>query len=1391
MAQAPLGEMIIELGLDSKDFGKGLQSAKNEVKYWASDMKTSMRAADLSGNQLSKLDSKFKGLSKTIEAQKRVVQSLKQSYDNSFVDGKATKSTEKLARQLKTAEGTLVGYQDELKKTAKELAETEVKTPGWTGKLNESSAKLESIGGKMQTFGDKTKVIGDSLTKGVTVPLVGLGGAAVKAASDWETAAAGMRKTNDEIVDSSGKVVFSHEQLEQQIRSLAQEIPISAKELAGLAETAGQLGIESDKVAQFTEVVAKMGVATNMTAEDAATSMAKFLNVTGSGTETVSNLASAVVELGNNTSATESEIMEMSQRWATTGSMIGLADDQIVAISATLLSMGVNVEAGGSALQRFGTKLNSAVLDGGKDLETFAQTAGMSADEFARAWEEDPARAMESFLVGLDEFQKSGGNANGLLKELGITSVQEVNAVLALAEGHDQLNDALDMSADAYKENSALNEEAAKAFDTLKSKLQVLKNKVTDVLIEIGGPLVDALVEAVDASEPLIDGIKDLAKKFSSLDEETQQSIVKWGAYAAALGPVISTTGRLTSGFGTLVTTVGRLGGKLVDLISDKAGKKAMEQISDGAGTAKDAIDKMGNAGKLAGGKIGSAGSLAFNPWVAGAAVAVAAVAAIGYAIYHEATEPTRRHKESVQETDGAYQDWFDNVTKGAAEIDNMNEKAVDGAKKTKSAYEEVTEALKQQNKEIQKMQDKQWDSKWTDWMNGPFKTSFRDLNNDGDAIHYKIENLETALEKLGQADDEINRIKDSVNSYQIMIGNSFGDIANTFAKGSKVTDEWANGHIQALHQVAETTRSRLEEMRQSEIDSIKSNAVWNEEEKQQRIAAVNDKYDAVISKTKDAEGRITAILSKAADEKRQLTDDEVVAMMRSYQDLAEATGQSMSDMDDVQKLVGQNLAAFTSQAGLEALKAAGLIDESTQTMVANAETSEEKLNILSDALKGYGDIDIDPKELVILYDQDGNVVQAEDAIKKWNELTPESKQAYIGVDGNDKLVKAIDDAGLWNNMEFIEQFAAIDTNADDADQKISDLLVSWGLVDSEEEAKQLLTQTNADETKQKLDELGYSVEVVDGTNVYIPSDTSTPLTEEKVKSLGLKAVEVNGNKVYIPSSTNSNNTKNLVNQLKNKANETNGTKANIPTSTNADNSKGKVQGLKNKANETNGTHVNIPASTNANQVKGQVEGARNAAKDKSFTITGFFNGAGNMWNAFKSKMGWEKGTNFHPGGMAIVKDQKGGMFREMITLPSGEQFIPHGRNVMLPLPKGSKVLRASQTRALFPGLPQYAEGIGAQTVSPIIKQYGRTVNIATENNESQLIRALLLQNQKLNNNFEDVKRYNKKLLEVMEDMDFDVYMDEYKVTKRIDRRMTRDHKTRNQFNSRREGVIL
>lgn len=68
------------------------------------------------------------------------------------------------------------------------------------------------------------------------------------------------------------------------------------------------------------------------------------------------------------------------------------------------------------------------------------------------------------------------------------------------------------------------------------------------------------------------------------------------------------------------------------------------------------------------------------------------------------------------------------------------------------------------------------------------------------------------------------------------------------------------------------------------------------------------------------------------------------------------------------------------------------------------------------------------------------------------------------------------------------------------------------------------------------------------------------------------------------------------------------------------------------------------------------------------------------------------KGTNFHPGGAAMVNDQKGSTYEELVTLPNGKAFIPKGRNVVLDLPRGSKVLKATKTKRL---VPKYADGIG------------------------------------------------------------------------------------------------
>ena len=127
-----------------------------------------------------------------------------------------------------------------------------------------------------------------------------------------------------------------------------------------------------------------------------------------------------------------------------------------------------------------------------------------------------------------------------------------------------------------------------------------------------------------------------------------------------------------------------------------------------------------------------------------------------------------------------------------------------------------------------------------------------------------------------------------------------------------------------------------------------------------------------------------------------------------------------------------------------------------------------------------------------------------------------------------------------------------------------------------------------------------------------------------------------------------------------------------------------------------------------------------NSVRDKSVTVTAVDNASGVISNiaswlgSLKDKVvnvvthhtKNEKGTNFHPGGLALVNDQKGGTYRELITLPDGTSFIPKDRNVMLPLPRGSKVLPANKTKQLF---PRYANGIGFENtrVADVARRIG------------------------------------------------------------------------------------
>ena len=327
-----------------------------------------------------------------------------------------------------------------------------------------------------------------------------LAAAGIKAGVEYEQAFAGVRKT----VDATEAELQA---LSQGIRDMAKEMPTSASEIAGVAEAAGQLGIQTENILGFTKTMVMLGDATNMSADEAATSLARLANITGMPQSSFDRLGSTIVALGNNFATTESEITAMGLRIAGAGSQVGMTEAQIMSFSAALSSVGIEAEAGGSAFSKVLVDMQLATEKGGESLQQFANVAGMSASQFKQAFQTDAAGAMASFIKGLSESEAKGKSAIAVLDEMGITEVRMRDMLLRAAGASDTFTEALELGSAAWEENVALTNEANQRYKTMGSRLAILKNKAIDLGIafyeSVNTPMGDVVTAAGDMLENL------------------------------------------------------------------------------------------------------------------------------------------------------------------------------------------------------------------------------------------------------------------------------------------------------------------------------------------------------------------------------------------------------------------------------------------------------------------------------------------------------------------------------------------------------------------------------------------------------------------------------------------------------------------------------------------------------------------------------------------------------------------------------------------------------------------------------------------------------------------------------------------------------------------------
>ena len=512
--------------------------AKVESEYRGNA--NSIEALEAKGQKLAELHTlqsqKIGLLKKALEEAK----SIQKKYADSVAEsGERISAAEKRLEELKNITGDTSKEQKELNKALKEYQEEQNKAQkyqeaaqrgvnNWQRSLNYAERDLNNLNGKIE---DNAKYLDEAKKSvdGHATSIDEYGKKAKKSSDITQTAiqtlagalaAAGVAKAFNEIVDAIKECVSASIEFESAItgvyktvegtpeqlaaiadgiKKMSTEIPATTTEIAAVAEAAGQLGIAADDVLSFSRVMLDLGESTNLTADEAATALARFANITGTAADDYERLGSVIVGLGNNFATTEAEITEMATRLASAGTLAGLTESQIMALATAMSSVGIEAEAGGTAMTQTLTAIEKAVADGGKKLEEFARIAGMSASGFANTWESDAITAVQAFIAGLGGLDEQGESATLVLDELGLSGVRQSNMLKSLALASETLTDAVATANRAWEENTALVEEASKRYDTTEAKMAMLENSFTNVKAAIGDSLSPALGELAEA----------------------------------------------------------------------------------------------------------------------------------------------------------------------------------------------------------------------------------------------------------------------------------------------------------------------------------------------------------------------------------------------------------------------------------------------------------------------------------------------------------------------------------------------------------------------------------------------------------------------------------------------------------------------------------------------------------------------------------------------------------------------------------------------------------------------------------------------------------------------------------------------------------------------------
>nr|DAI55165.1 MAG TPA: minor tail protein [Caudoviricetes sp.] len=1290
-----LGELVATATLDIAPFQTNTKQLKTYLRGVDSSLKAVEKSISGQGSKIKALRSVYNETGQALKGYQSLLVKQTEKYNALKSNiGDVASATEKEKSQL-------LGARTAMMDTAAKISELQGRLQSLATEINIFSrmgSAMTNFGNKLTALGTGAVNLGSTLTGAVTTPLVGIGVAAMTTFGNFE-------QQMNRVKAISGATGGQFDQLKQRAVELGASSVFSASEVAQAMENMASAGMNVNDIYSASAGVMDLAAVSGRDMGLAAEAVASAMNQFGIAGENATHVADVYAKAAADTNAETVDMAEAMKYAGPVMSSLNSSFEETAAAIGIMSNAGIKGSQAGTTLRTAMQRLAAPTDVASKLMQSLGISAYNSEGQMKPISELLPH--LQERLSGLSEEQRN----NALNTLFGKESLSGMLALLDSAGPEfDGVISGLQNSNGAAKEMAdTMNSGLSGSIENLKGKLETAAITVSERF----APYI----------EQLADKVGELTEWFTNLSEEQQDQIIKWGLVAAAAGPalvvfgkVAGTLGTTFKALGTVSSGIGKVVGKVAPLITNFAG---METAAVGA---------TGATSGLAG-----AVGLLGNPITWGVLLGGAALLAVGY-FANKAAEAKQRTEEwgtSVSKTQAnelqQFKDKVDETnqamtvfgTEGAADVEAVRsafQGLVDDI--TTLADEDLSKKIKLAEKmglseeQIQRLKDAAQETKsnvsaMSDEVIQIYQNAannHRDITETERSVVRSAQNamIEEKLALLGYEKDETVAIRKAMN----------GEI-------DELNEEQVKKGLQTVTKWIEEENKSYKEAKDNYKKLYESKAL-TQAEYNQKIQELEANHNAAM----DAYGEQYAelqkkhsedALSKGTVEARQAQLKIIQSTMEelglSYERFQAKMEETASAASKTSSLVGTYWADMSEEARTAVTYWNSIVlDPVTGDVKTNA---QEEIQKALQAEGGWESMKLSVKEGRLTTTATMAIGEALIATGQWDSLSPEDKQLVIDKSPAMQAItesesslqawKEIPDVTknlLANNTDFLN-------NADVA----KTVLDNWNALtpDEKELVAKNLTSEDVTLAQNTIDQLSGKTVELDANN-----NTSQPALDAYVTVNGVAQVAPAGIDAANQTAPDVASAQSAIDNTQQKS----------PAGVKAENQTGEGTSKAQSAidNTRQCSPIGIYAADHATSaVTGWVAG---------FPTKHVINIVANVAGKVAKVLGFAKGTDFHPGGLALVNDQKGPTYQELVTLPDGTSFIPQGRNVMLPLPRGSKVLPAGKTKQLF---PRYANGIGFENtrVADVARRIGNlqsqseTVVLTDHSDNSNINQAL------------------------------------------------------------------